>query len=67
MDLDTVDEVGEPRETGQRPAAHEERRERDRVRHGRRAGAVAMEERGRGLGRLHRPEQLVPRAGSEPR
>ena len=47
VDLDTVDEVGEPREAGQRPAAHEERREGDRVRHGLRAGAVAMEERGR--------------------
>ena len=64
--LDPVDEIGEPREAGQRPAAHEERREGDRMRHGGRAGAVAMEERGRGLGRLHRAEQLVPPPGGEP-
>ena len=66
MDLDTVHQVGEPRETGHRPAEYEERREGDRVRHGRRLGAVAMEERGPRLGRLHRPEQLVLLAGSEP-
>ena len=45
---------------GERAAGHEEGREGDRMRHRARARAVAVEEGGARLGRLHGPEELPP-------
>ena len=67
MRLNAVDEIREPGETGKDARRHEEGCERDRVRHRRLAGAVPVEQLGRGLGGLHRTEQLVPAKGSESR
>ena len=64
--LHAVDEVGQPRETGQVPAAHEERGQRDGMGSSRQSRTVAMEERRGGLGGLHRPEQRAPAGGAQP-
>jgi 5-aminolevulinate synthase len=66
MGLNAVDEGGEAGETRHRIPANEERRERDGMGHGRRAHAMAMEERDGGLGRLHGSEQFTARPGGEP-
>ena len=67
MGLNPVDEIREPRETGEHARRHDEGCQRDRVRHRGRAGPVPMEQLGRGLGRLHGAEQLAPPRGSESR